>query len=158
MSLQVEESALPVILTDSATGPGGKRRHAARGRWMSKVLIVDDSRAIRSILGKILARNGFEVCQAGNGVEALQALTSNASDISLLCADYNMPEMNGIELLQNMRAMPQFASVPVLMITTETHMASMQAAFAAGANEYVMKPFTADMIEDKLRMLGVLAG
>jgi len=123
---------------------------------MSKALIVDDSRAIRSILGKILIKNGFEVFQAGNGVEALEALATEASDISLLCADYNMPEMNGIELLQNMRAIPSFASIPVLMITTETHMASMQAAFAAGANEYVMKPFTADMIVDKLRMLGVI--
>jgi two-component system chemotaxis response regulator CheY len=123
---------------------------------MNKALIVDDSRAIRSILGKILAKNGFEVFQAGNGVEALEALASEASDISLLCADYNMPEMNGIELLQTMRAIPSFASIPVLMITTETHMASMQAAFAAGANEYVMKPFTADMIVDKLRMLGVI--
>ena len=124
---------------------------------MSKALVVDDSRAIRSILGKILARNGFEVCQAGNGVEALRALEGEAADISLLCADYNMPEMNGVELIAHMRAMPRFADVPVIMITTETHMASMQAAFNAGANEYVMKPFTADMILDKLRMLGVVA-
>jgi two-component system chemotaxis response regulator CheY len=123
---------------------------------MSKALVVDDSRAIRSILSRILTKNGFEVCQAENGVEALKALEGEASDISLLCADYNMPEMNGIELLKHMRAMPRFVSVPAIMITTETHMASMQAAFEAGANEYVMKPFTSDMILDKLRMLGVL--
>jgi two-component system chemotaxis response regulator CheY len=123
---------------------------------MSKVLVVDDSRAIRGILTRILTRNGFEVCQAENGVEALKALEGEAADISLLCADYNMPEMNGVELIRNMRAMPKFVSLPAIMITTETHMASMQAAFDAGANEYVMKPFTSDMILDKLRMLGVL--
>ena len=123
---------------------------------MIKALVVDDSRAIRGILGKILVSNGFEVCQAGNGVEALQALEGEAADASLVCADYNMPEMNGIELIRRMRAIPRFAKVPTIMITTETHMSAMRAAFDAGADEYVMKPFTADMILDKLRMLGVV--
>ncbi len=124
---------------------------------MSKALVVDDSRAIRGILSKILVSNGFEVCQAGNGVEALRALDGEASDAALVCADYNMPEMSGVELIRQMRAIPRLAQVPTIMITTETHLSSMQAAFEAGANEYVMKPFTADMILDKLRMLGVLA-
>ena len=123
---------------------------------MSKALVVDDSRAIRGILSKILVSSGFSVCEAGNGVEALRALEGEAADAALVCADYNMPEMNGVELIRRMRAMPRFAQVPAIMITTETHMASMEAAFNAGANEYIMKPFTADMILDKLRMLGVV--
>jgi len=123
---------------------------------MNKALVVDDSRAVRGILGKILARHGFSVCEAANGIEALRALEGSASDITLLCIDYNMPEMNGIELLTKMRQIPRFHQLPVMMITTETHLESMNKAFTAGANEYVMKPFTADMVVDKLRILRIL--
>lgn len=125
---------------------------------MNKALVVDDSRAIRSILTRILVGSGFEVVQARNGVEALEALKGEAADICLLCADYNMPEMNGVDLIRSMRAMLGFERVPAVMITTETHLQSIQAAFDAGANEYVMKPFTSEMVLEKLRILGVVAG
>lgn len=123
---------------------------------MNKALVVDDSRAIRRILGRILLRNGFSICEAANGVEALRSLGGEAADITLLCVDYNMPEMNGVELLKAMRGIPQFHDLPVMMITTETHVETMQRAFAAGVSEYVMKPFTEDMVVDKLRLLGIL--
>ena len=124
---------------------------------LSQALVVDDSRAIRSILSKILINNGFAVCQAGDGREALVALEGEARNLSLLCVDYNMPHVNGIELVRAMRTNPRFAQIPVIMITTESELGSMQLAFNAGVNEYVMKPFTADMVVDKLRLLGALA-
>ena len=122
-----------------------------------KALVVDDSRAIRGIISKILTRNGFTVCQAADGLQALASLGGEASDLSLMCVDFNMPNMNGIELVRAMRALKHFKQVCVVMITTETQLSSMQEAFDAGVNEYVMKPFTPDMIVEKLRMLGVLA-
>lgn len=124
---------------------------------ISKALVVADSRAIRGILSKILARNGFTVCQAADGREALAALEGEARNISLLCVDYNMPHMNGIDLVRAMRAKQNFLRTPVIMITTETNLCSMELAFESGVNEYVMKPFTAEMVVDKLRLIGALA-
>lgn len=121
-----------------------------------KALVVDDSRAIRGILSKVLTRAGFTVMQAADGLQALTALEGDAKDISLMCVDFNMPNMNGIELVRSMRAMPSFAQTAAIMITTENHLSFMQEAFAAGVNEYVVKPFTAEMIIDKLRLVGVL--
>lgn len=123
---------------------------------MKKALVVDDSKAIRGMLARILNRHGFEVLQAGDGYEALTALDGDAADIELLCVDYNMPEMNGIELLTEMREQSRFDDLPVMMVTTETHLESISSALAVGADEYVMKPFTESMIADKLRMLGFL--
>lgn len=121
-----------------------------------EALIVDDSRALRGILGKMLGRHGFTIFQAENGKRALESLAGEARGVKLLCLDYNMPEMNGIEFLQRMRTMPEFHELPVLMITTETHLEFIAKAMAAGSNEYVMKPFTEDMVVDKLRMLGLI--
>ena len=121
-----------------------------------EALIVDDSRALRGILGKMLMRQGFTVFQAENGVQALKSLEGEAHGVGLLCLDYNMPEMNGLEFLKRMREIPEFHDTPVLMITTETHLEFISKAIAAGSNEYVMKPFTEDMVVDKLRMLGLI--
>ena len=121
-----------------------------------EALIVDDSRALRGILGKMLMRQGFTVFQAENGVQALKSLEGEAHGVGLLCLDYNMPEMNGLEFLKRMREIPAFHDTPVLMITTETHLEFISKAIAAGSNEYVMKPFTEDMVVDKLRMLGLI--
>jgi two-component system chemotaxis response regulator CheY len=124
---------------------------------MQKALVVDDSRAMRGILSKILVRNGFEVEQAEDGSKALRWMLNEPGSPTLVCTDYNMPEMNGLELIRKMRGILRLKKVPVIMITTETHLHSMESAFQAGADEYVMKPFTADMIQDKLRVLGMLA-
>lgn len=119
---------------------------------MAKVLIVDDSRAIRSILSKIFLAQDYEILQAENGALGLQALRDNTA-VDLICVDCNMPEMSGIEMTRRLRGMPRFYRTPVIMITTETHAMIMDAAIQAGINEYVMKPFNADAILDKLRIL-----
>jgi two-component system, chemotaxis family, chemotaxis protein CheY len=122
----------------------------------SRALVVDDSRAMRSILAKILARLGFEVLQAADGVEALATLDMTSPPVQLVLSDWNMPEMNGLQFVQALRANPKYAEVVVVMVTTETHMEQMLTALSAGANEYIMKPFTAEMVEEKLRMLQVV--
>lgn len=123
---------------------------------MRTALVVDDSRTVRAILARMLSRYGFEVMQASDGAEAWDRLSHAGRGISLVCIDYNMPAMNGMALLEKIRATPGFVSMPVLMITTETHMDTMARAFAAGVSEYVMKPFTEEMVSGKLRLLGVL--
>jgi two-component system, chemotaxis family, chemotaxis protein CheY len=126
---------------------------------MPKAMVVDDSRTIRRILGGILGGLGFEVCQAENGKDALGALDRERDagvPVSLALVDWNMPEMNGLEFVQRLRADSRNADVLVIMVTTETQIDQMVAALEAGANEYVMKPFTKDIIQDKLRLLGAV--
>jgi two-component system, chemotaxis family, chemotaxis protein CheY len=126
---------------------------------MPKAMVVDDSRTIRRILGGILAQLGFQVAEAENGRAALVQLEKEraaGTPVSLTLVDWNMPEMNGLEFVKQLRADARNASVMAIMVTTETQVDQMVAALDAGANEYVMKPFTKDVIEDKLRLLGVL--
>jgi two-component system chemotaxis response regulator CheY len=126
---------------------------------MAKALVVDDSRTIRRILGGILAELGFEVCQAENGKDALGVLDREraaGAGVSLALVDWNMPEMNGLQFVQSLRADSRNADLIAVMVTTETQVDQMVAALEAGANEYVMKPFTKDIIHDKLRILGVV--
>ena len=118
-------------------------------------MVVDDSRTIRTILRRILAEMGYEVCEAGNGLEALQIIESDRTGFTLVLADWNMPEMNGLELLKSLRQLPELASLKVIMVTTETEMGQMALALAEGANEYVMKPFTKDILKQKLEMIGI---
>ena len=108
------------------------------------------------ILGRMLSGCGFEICQAGNGREGLEVLEKEFPNVSLVLADWNMPEMNGLEFVQKLRADARFTAVQVMMVTTETQIEQMSQALEAGANEYVMKPNTPDIIKDKLRLLGVL--
>jgi two-component system, chemotaxis family, chemotaxis protein CheY len=125
---------------------------------MAKAMVVDDSRTIRRILAATLGELGFEVCQAENGREALEAVERERGSvpISLALVDWNMPEMNGLDFVRHLRSDPGNAGVTVIMVTTETAMEQMVTALEAGANEYVMKPFTKDVIQDKLRLLGIL--
>ena len=122
---------------------------------MRQVLIVDDSRAIRTILGKILTAQGYSVLQAENGAAGIEVLRQSG-DVALICVDCNMPEMSGIEMARRLRGMPRYHRTPMMMITTETHALIMEAAMQAGINEYVMKPFNSDIIVEKLRILDVL--
>jgi len=119
-----------------------------------KALVVDDSRAIRVILGQMLADLGYEVSEARHGREALIHLQANPGT-ALALVDWNMPEMNGLELVQAVHADPVLAGVRLIMVTTETEMAQMARAIEAGAHEYVMKPFTKAAIEGKLQLLGL---
>jgi two-component system chemotaxis response regulator CheY len=123
---------------------------------MPKAMIVDDSRAIRMILARIMGSVGYEVCQAGNGKEALGLLEREHPAVSLALVDWNMPEVDGLDFVKTLRADPRFSSVLLMMVTTETEVEQMMAALAAGANEYVMKPFTEEVISEKLRLLGVI--
>ena len=123
---------------------------------MSKALVVDDSKTIRMIIRRILIELGYEVLEAANGVEALRVIKVEKTQVELVLADWNMPEMNGLDLLKGLRQDPELASLKVIMVTTETEIDQMESALAAGANEYVMKPFNRGMIREKLALLGLL--
>lgn len=123
---------------------------------MRKALVVDDSRAVRLILSKTLGELGFEVLQAGNGRQALEVMAAAASPVELALVDWNMPEVTGIEFVRRLRADPAYNDVLLMMVTTETEIEGISAALEAGANEYMMKPFTREAVEDKLRLLGVI--
>jgi two-component system chemotaxis response regulator CheY len=123
---------------------------------MQKAIVIDDSRAIRTIISRTLAQLGYEVSQAANGQEGLQALESGQRDVSLILVDWNMPVMDGLEFVKQVRSHSQYDEVKLMMVTTETQIEQMSTALEAGANEYVMKPFTKEIIEDKLRVLGVI--
>jgi two-component system chemotaxis response regulator CheY len=123
---------------------------------MPKAMVIDDSKAIRMILGRNLTKLGYDVCSAANGKEALEFLEAEAPELALLLVDWNMPELNGLEFVKRLRAMPRYASAPLMMVTTETEVDQMVKALEAGANEYVMKPFTEDVIASKLSLMGVL--
>lgn len=122
---------------------------------MRTALVVDDSRAIRMILSRTLRELGFEVRDAGNGVDALTAMAAGPRP-DLVMADWNMPVMDGLELLRKIRGSEDFASAPVVMVTTEAEVDQMTTALAAGATEYIMKPFTTEILADKLRMAGLV--
>ncbi len=119
-----------------------------------RALIVDDSKPIRSLLARFLGELGFEITEAVNGKNALDELgRSGAPDVVLV--DWNMPEMNGLEFVRSVRANHLCDQAPVMMVTTETDMEQVAAALEAGANEYVMKPFTKDILLEKLQLLGM---
>ena len=123
---------------------------------MPRALVVDDSRAMRMILSKTLAESGFEVMQADNGREALEIMEREGPAIGLVLLDWNMPEVTGIEVVEQLRSQKAFNTVRVVMVTTETEIEQMARALEAGADEYVMKPFTREAVEDKLRLIGAI--
>ena len=119
-----------------------------------KALVIDDSAAVRTILKRIMTDCGFEVVEASQGREALERLREKGKmDIALV--DWNMPEMNGYDFIRAIRADHAHDSMRLMMVTTETEIAQVAKALEAGANEYVMKPFTKDMILEKLTLMGI---
>lgn len=119
-----------------------------------KILVIDDSRAMRTLLSGMLADLGHEVLQAGDGKEALDVL--HASDGVKVClVDWNMPVMSGYEFVVAVRGEAKYSLVKLMMVTTETEMEQVIKALEAGADEYVMKPFTQDVVVDKLKMMGL---
>jgi len=117
----------------------------------SDVLVVDDSAAIRKILQRVLRQTGMAIraiYEAGDGQEALEVL--KAQKIGLVLSDINMPKMDGLQLLAQVRASAQWREIPVVMITTEGGEAKVGEAVKLGAAGYVRKPFTADQIKEKL--------
>jgi two-component system chemotaxis response regulator CheY len=115
------------------------------------VLIVDDSAAIRKILVRVLAQTDLpikQVHEANDGSEALKIVESN--DVSLILSDINMPNIDGIELLTQLRNTPKWKQLSVIMITTEGSQAKVMEAVQLGAKGYVRKPFTAEQIKEKV--------
>ncbi len=119
-----------------------------------RALVIDDSRAVRLIIGQILREVGLEVLEAGHGGEGLEQLRRNP-DVELVLVDWNMPQMNGLDFVRHVRSQPAYAGVRILMVTTETESEQVARALAAGANEYLMKPFTKEVLVAKLNLLDV---
>jgi two-component system chemotaxis response regulator CheY len=115
-----------------------------------RVLIVDDFASIRWILRNILKRNGFtNVTEAHNGKSALKVLKKEKFDL-ILC-DWTMPVMSGLELLNKVRSDDELKNIPFVMITAEAQKDNITKAIEAGTTNYVMKPFTAKAISEKLQ-------
>ncbi len=119
-------------------------------------LIIDDSKTMRSILRRIVTELGFETTEAGNGQEALDVLEAGlVPDICLI--DWNMPLMDGYTFVTRVRADDRWRNVTLMMVTTESEHGQIVRALAAGAHEYVIKPFTPDAIIEKMELLGLVA-
>jgi two-component system chemotaxis response regulator CheY len=113
------------------------------------------------LMGRVLKDIGFVVDEAGDGSEALDRLRERLvpehpnGPVELALVDWNMPEMSGIELVEAVRSDPAFSSLRIVMVTTETELSQVMRALDAGADEYLMKPFTRDDVVGKLELLGL---
>ena len=122
-----------------------------------KAIVVDDSKVSRGLIKRVLVSLGIECIEAGDGQEALKFLRdSEPPDLAML--DWNMPIMNGYELVKAIRAERRYDAMRVIMCTSETETDQMHKALMAGADEYIMKPFTAEGVLSKLEMLGLTPG
>jgi two-component system, chemotaxis family, chemotaxis protein CheY len=110
---------------------------------------------MRRIVAGILEDLGYEVQQAGHGREGLDVL-EGGYEPDLVCVDWNMPVMDGLQFVSAVRSNPAWRQVTLMMVTSESEHGQIVRALAAGAHEYVIKPFTADAIRDKLALLGLL--
>lgn len=120
-----------------------------------QALIVDDSKTIRLILRKYLGKIGFDVVEATDGLDGMARLL-DMSQADLVLVDWNMPNMSGVDFVRAVRAIRQYDNLPLVMVTTNTEVNHIAVALQAGANEYIMKPFTQDVIREKLALLGLL--
>jgi len=119
-----------------------------------QALVVDDSVAVRGLLSEHLSQLGFQVEQAASGSEALTKV-QGMPHLTVVLLDWTMPGMDGLEVLRRIRAEGRYANVPVVMVTTESELPFVDDAFNAGASEYLMKPFDAQTLLEKLLLLGV---
>jgi two-component system, chemotaxis family, chemotaxis protein CheY len=119
-----------------------------------RALVIDDSRTIRIIIGTILRKSGMDVIEAGNGLQALEQMKKHP-DVGLVLVDWNMPEMNGLDFIKAIRAQRVYDSVRILMVTSETELDQVTRAMNAGANEYLMKPFSPEILIAKLDLLDI---
>ena len=120
---------------------------------MPDCLVVDDSRTVRRAARRMLEAVGFAVREAEDGQQALEACRAALPTLVLL--DWNMPVMNGLEFVSAVRANRAQRAMTLMMVTTENEHGQIVRALAAGAHEYVLKPFTAEAITDKLSLLGL---
>jgi len=120
-----------------------------------RALVIDDSRTMRRIVARILGDLGFETVEAQDGQEALDLLAAGPVP-DLACVDWNMPVMDGLTFVVRARANPALRGMTLMMVTTESEHSQIVRALAAGAHEYLIKPFTAEAVRDKLGLLGLL--
>lgn len=120
-----------------------------------KALVIDDSRTMRRIIGGVLRPLGFDIVEAAHGQEALDALEAGL-EVELACVDWNMPVLDGLSFVTAVRKERRWRDMTLMMVTTESEQSQIVRALAAGAHEYVIKPFTPDAIRDKLQLLGLL--
>lgn len=124
-----------------------------------RAMVVDDSRAMRTLLRRMLTDIGFdEVMEAEHGRAALDALGAGGEPPVLALVDWNMPEMNGLELIEAMRAVRRYDRTRLMMVTSETNPRHVYDALKAGVDEYAMKPITREVIQDKLDLMGLKVG
>lgn len=121
---------------------------------MTNCLIVDDSRVIRKVSRHMVETLGLHVEEAGNGAEALEHCDQAMPDVIIL--DWNMPVMSGIEFIRVLRQRPDGSRPKVVFCTTENDVDHIREAIAAGADEYVMKPFDHDTLQAKLQLVGMV--
>ncbi len=121
-----------------------------------KLLIVDDSSTMRRIIKNTLQRLGYDdILEAEHGLQAWELLDT-IDDINILITDWNMPEMNGLDLVKKVRGDQRFVDIPIIMVTTEGGKAEVITALKAGVNNYIVKPFTPQVLKEKLEaVLGV---
>ncbi len=116
------------------------------------ILFVEDSPTMRRIIANSLQRLGYsDIIEAENGVDALEKIEGKTID--LLVTDWNMPEMNGADLVKNIRAMPEYETLPIVMITTRGMKDDVMTAMKLGVNGYVIKPFTPEILRTKLEAI-----
>lgn len=118
-----------------------------------RTLVIDDSPPARKHVGSMLADLGFEVYDAEEGGEGFQRLLALGT-VDIVILDWNMPGMDGLAFLKQLRASEKYNDVLVVMATSNSDLASVRIALEAGANEYMMKPFSVDDLKDKLQILG----
>jgi len=119
-------------------------------------IVVDDSRAMRLILRRIVGQLGFDVTEAEDGQAAMTKLAALDKVPELALIDWNMPNMNGLEFVSAVRADARLREMTLVMVTTESEQGQIVRALAAGAHEYVIKPFTAGAMVEKLALLGLV--
>jgi len=121
-----------------------------------RALVIDDSRVMRSLLARELNALGYEVLQAEHGQAALDLLDSVGDDLpDLATIDWNMPVMDGLTFVQHVRQRPEWRRITLMMVTTESEHDQLVRALAAGAHEYLMKPFPTESFVEKLELLGL---
>ncbi|MGB9731422.1 MULTISPECIES: response regulator [Calditerrivibrio] len=119
------------------------------------IITVDDSSTMRRIIKNTLQKLGFSnILEAGNGLEGLDVLAKNKVD--LVITDWNMPEMDGLTFVKSIRAKPEYKELPILMVTTEAAKEDILTALRSGVNNYIVKPFTPETLQEKVfKLLGL---
>ena len=118
-----------------------------------KILVVDDSMLIRRLIESAASVIGRECVGVADGAKAIATLQAEPNGYALICLDWNMPNMDGLQLLKAVRSSPTLKHLPVMMITAEAKKENIIAAAQAGASGYIVKPFTAATLAEKLQKI-----